>query len=379
MTVKLLTAVSAFSVLVLALAALPICTAQDTSGNQSWNSSSQQGSPGGAVNPTQTDQSHTESNGRVVDKTAVQTLGPDGRYVPYSDTEKESRRVNDTTVRTVERTFGRDADGRRTLIQEKQEESRTLPGGEEKVTRSISNPDANGGLQVVQRETEDSKQLTPGMRMTRTTVMTPDGSGGFSPAVQTEQRETKSSDGTVEFKKSTLLSDGTGGWKLSEVREGTTRQDGQAVSKEERVSRPDGEGKLVVVERTVSTEGQGSTGDARDTTERYSTNVPGVAGDGSLQLVQRETAVHRATTSGARSTTRQVEQPIPGEENGGLQVTRESIDIVRPGGGAANESHIILAPTSDGRMGEVWVDTGKTDNPAAVKVDTAPAPAPKPK
>ncbi len=377
MTFKASTIVSGFSVLLFALAALQVCAAQDNSGNQSWNSSSQQGSPGGAINPTHTDQSHTESNGRVIDKTAVQTLGPDGRYVPYSDTEKESRRVNDTTVRTVERTFGRDADGRRILIQEKQEESRTLSGGEEKLTRTISNPDANGGLQVVQRETQDSKQLSPGVRATSTTIMTPDGNGGFSPAVQTEQRETKGTDGTVEFKKSTLLSDGTGGWKLSEVREGTTRPDGQAVNKEERVSRPDAEGKMAVVERTVSKQGQGDPGDKRDTTERYSTNVPGVAGDGGLQLVQRETIVHRATTSGARTTTRQVEQPTPGEENGGLQITRESIDIVRPGGGAADESHTILAPTSDGRMGQVWVDTGKTDNPAAVKVDTAPTTKPK--
>ena len=265
------------------------------------------------------------------------------------------------------------------MFQEKQEESRTLAGGEAKVTRTISNPDANGGLQVVQRETEDSRQVSPGVRTTSTTVMTPDGNGGFSPSVQTERRETKANDGTIQFKKSTLLSDGAGGWKLSEVREGSMRQDGQAVTKEERVSRPDGEGKLALVERTVSKEGQGSSADKRDTTETYSSNVPGVAGDGSLQLVQRETTVHRAATSGARTTTRQVEQPTPGEENGGLQVTRESIDIVRPGGGATDESHTILAPTSDGRMGQVWVDTGKTDNPAAVKVDTAPAPATKPK
>jgi len=30
---------------------------------------------------------------------------------------------------------------------------------------------------------------------------------------------------------------------------------------------------------------------------------------------------------------------------------------------------MILTPDPDGRMGQVWVDTGKTDNPAAVQVD----------
>jgi hypothetical protein len=346
--------------------------AQGSSGTQSWTASSQQGSPGEAVNPTRTNETHTEADGRVVDRTSVETLGPDGRYVPYSDTEKESRHINDTTVRNIERTFGRDSDGHRTLIQERQEESRSLPGGEQKVTRTISNPNANGGLQVVQRELEDSKQLSPGLRVTNTTVLTPDSNGGFSAAVQIEQRETKSSDGTVESKKSTLLSDGTGGWKLSEVRENTTKQDGQVLSKDERILRPDSTGNLAVVEHTVNKQAQTGAGERRDTTETYSTNVPGVAGDGSLQLVQRETTVRRTTSGGAQSTARQIEQPRPGDLSDGLHVTQEAIDIVRPGGsGTADQSHIILAPDSDGRLGQVWIDTGKTNNPSAIKVDTS--------
>ena len=363
------------SVLISLAAALGIpriCMAQGSSGTQSWTASSQQGSPGEAVNPTRTNETHTEADGRVVDSTSVETLGPDGRYVPYSDTEKESRHINDATVRNIERTFGRDSDGHRTLIQERQEESRSLPGGEQKVTRTISNPDANGGLQVVQRELEDSKQLSPGLRVTNTTVLTPDGNGGFSAVVQTEQRETKSSDGTVESKKSTLLSDGTGGWKLSEVRENTTKQDGQVRNKDERVLRPDSTGNLAVVEHTVNKQAQTGAGERRDTTETYSTNVPGVAGDGSLQLVQRETTVRRTTSGGAQSTARQIEQPRPGDLSDGLHVTQEAIDIVRPGGsGTADQSHIILAPDSDGRLGQVWIDTGKTNNPSAIKVDTS--------
>jgi hypothetical protein len=363
------------SVLISLAAALGIpgiCMAQGSSGTQSWTASSQQGSPGEAVNPTRTNETHTEADGRVVDRTSVETLGPDGRYVPYSDTEKESRHIDDTTVRNIERTFGRDSDGHRTLIQERQEESRSLPGGEQKVTRIISNPDANGGLQVVQRELEDSKQLSPELRVTNTTVLTPDNNGGFSAAVRTEQRETKNSDGTVESKKSTLLSDGTGGWKLSEVRENTTKQDGQVRSKDVRILRPDSTGNLAVVEHTVNRQAQTGAGERRDTTETYSTNVPGVAGDGSLQLVQRETTVRRTTSGGAQSTARQIEQPRPGDLSDGLHVTQDAIDIVRPGGsGTADQSHIILAPDSDGRLGQVWIDTGKTNNPSAIKVDTS--------
>jgi hypothetical protein len=349
-----------------------ICMAQDISGVQSWTASSQQGSPGEAVNPTRTNETHSEVNGRVVDRTSVETLGPDGRYVPYSDTEKESLRINDTTVRNIERAFGRDSDGHRTLIQERQEESRSLPGGEQKVTRTISNPDVNGGLQVVQRELEHSQQLRLGVRVTETTVLTPDGNGGFSAAVRTEERETKTSDGTVESRKSTLLSDGIGGWKLSEVRENTTRQEGEIRSKDERVLRPDSTGNLAVVEHTVDKQAQTGAGETRDTAETYSTNVPGVAGDSSLQLVQRETTVRRTESGGAQTSARQIEQPRPGDFSDGLHVTQEAIDIVRPGGnGTADQSRVILAPDSDGRLSQVWIDTGKTNNPSAIKVDTS--------
>jgi hypothetical protein len=350
-----------------------ICLAQDTSGDKSWTSSSQQQDPAGALNPTRTRETHTESGGRVIDKTSVEALGPDGRYIPYSDTEKESVRVNATTVRNIERTFGRSSDGQRTLVQERQEESRSLPGGEQKVVRTVSNPDANGALQVVQRELKDSKQLSPGVRETKTTVFSPDTNGGLAPAVQIEEREKQGGDGAVEFKKSTLLSDGAGHWQLSEIREGTTKkEDGQVRTKEERVLRPDSDGKMAIVERTVSRQTDVGSGEKHDTIETYSTNVPGKAGDDSLQLVERETQIQRNATSGEQRITRLIEKPSPGGSNDFLHVTEETIDIVRPGGsGVADEKQVILNADSDGNLHQVWIDVGKTSNPAAVQVDTS--------
>ena len=355
----------------------PVCAVQAQSGNQSWTSSDQQGSPDGTINPTRTSNTHSESAGRILDKTSVETRGPDGRYIPYSDTEKESIRVNDTTVRNVERTFGRDSDGRRVLIQQTQEESRKLPGGESSVTRTIANPDVNGGMQVIRRESEQSKQLSPTVRVTRTTVLTPDANGGFSPAVQTEEHETRRSDGTVESKKSTLLSNGTGGWTLSEVRESTSQQEGNQHRKEERVSRPDSNGNLALVEHTVNKQDQAGSGESRDTIETYSTDVPGVAGDNRLQLVQRET-IRRSTSAGAQSIIRQIERPRPGAPGDGLHVTQQSIDTVRPGSdGRAKETHTVLSPDSDGQLHQVWVDIGTTRDPSAVQVDLGTPAKPK--
>jgi hypothetical protein len=339
-----------------------------------WKASSQQKDPSGRVNPTRTSETHTVVDGRVIDKTLVETLGPEGQYVLYSETEKESVRVNDTTVRNIERSFGLGPDGERTLIQERKEESRRLSGGEDKVVRTISNPDANGALQVVQRELEDSKQLSPGVRETTTTVLTPDVNGGLSPAVQIIEREMQSGDGTIDFKKTTQLSDGTGHWQLSEIREGTSKQENDQISsKDERVLRPDSNGNLAVVERTVSKQVDAGPGEKRDTIDKYSTNVPGQAGNDSLQLVQREITVQRNTAAGGHSTTRQIKQANPGDPSKGLRITEETINIVKPGGsGVADEKRTILAPDSDGRLGEVWVDVGKTSNPSVIQVDTRP-------
>lgn len=364
--------------LLLLLAGAALALSQTSQAQQDSSSSSQQGSPDGAVNPIRTSDTHTEADGRTVDKTSVQTMGPDGSYIPYSDTEKESHRINDTTVHTIERTYGRDSDGQRVLIQEMQEESRTLPGGEQKTTRTLSDPDADGTLQVIRRELQDSKQLSPSVTVTNTTVLTPDMNGGFAPAVKTEERQTKTTDGSVEFSKSTSLSDGTGGWKLSEVRQGTANeQNGKLTTKQERVLRPDSEGKLSIVEQTVSKQSQTGSGNTRETTDTYSTNVPGVAGDDSLQLVMRETTIHSQTATGAERTVQQVESQQPGETIQDLHTTQQAIDIVRPGSnGKADHTHTILL-NSDGQLGQVWVDTAKTDNPAAVKVDTSSPPPPK--
>jgi hypothetical protein len=259
--------------LAVALGLAPNCSAQDDSGNKSWSQSSQQDNPGGTLNPTRTRETHTESDGRIVDKTSVETLGPDGRYIPYQDTEKESVRVDATLTRSIERVFGRGPDGQRTLIQERQEEARSLAGAEQKVVRTVSNPDADGKLHVVQHELQDSKQSAAGVRETKTTVLTPDADGNLTAAVQIEERQKQSSDGTVEFRKSTLLFDGAGHWQLSEVREGTSKEgSGQGRTQEERVLRPDANGKLAEVERTISKQTVGGTGEKRDTIETYSTN-----------------------------------------------------------------------------------------------------------
>ena len=135
--------------------------------------------------------------------------------------------------------------------------------------------------------------------------------------------------------------------------------------------RPDPDGKMAVVERTVSKEPSGGQG---GTTETYSTKCPGQAGDEGLKLVKRESTVQRTGVGGESRTVRRVEQPSPGDPGLGVRVTQEAIDIVRPGAdGVAQQQSTIVTTDANGHTNAVWVDMGISDKPAPVKVEKVPA------
>jgi hypothetical protein len=373
---------SCFRLATILLSLTPLCVLSQTQANsdsssadtqQSWKATTQQQLPG-SFNPTRTSEAHTEAGGRTSDTQSIERMGMYGRFAPYLDLQKETVKVDANTVRTVERTFGRDSEGRKTLVQVTEEERRSLPGSEVKVVRTTSNPDANGGLQVVQREIQDRRQISPNVQETRTTFLTASTNGGLATSMQTTERNTKTSDHDVEFRKSTLLPDLNGGWQVGEVREGTIKDDGKDRTKDERVLRPGADGNLSVVERTVSNESVNAAGEKRITEETYSNNLPGSPVDSSLRLNQRVTTVQRIGQDGAQSTARRVEQRNPAQPSDSLQLTREAIDIVRPGlGGTTRETQTLRTLDSNGSLGVVSVDTRKQDNAPAIKVDIAPA------
>lgn len=338
--------------------------------NQSWASTTQQQLPSN-LNPTRTSESHTQIGGRTVDNQSIEAMGTDGHYSPYLDVQKETVKVDANTVRTIERSYGRDSDGRKMLVQVTEEEKHSLPGGEVKLTRSTSDPDANGALQLVQREVQDIRQISPNVQETKSTFLTPSSNGGLVASEQTTERETKTSDHTVGFHKSTSLLDPNGNWQVNEVREGTIKDDGKNSTKEESVLRPGTDGNLSVVERTVSKESQNSAGEKRATVETYASD-PISPADG-LRLEQRIVTVHRKGDDGVQSTDKQVEQRNPGQPNDGLQVTEQAIDIVRPGaGGTTRETQTVRSLDPNRELGVVSVDTRKQENAPAVQVDIAP-------
>jgi hypothetical protein len=347
---------------------------QSTDTNQSWTATRETQTDN--INPTRTIESYVRSGNRTLDKQSVQRRGPDGNFEPYGDLETETIQVNSSTVRTITRSFGRDGSGAKTLLQTTEEETQTLPGGDSKSVRVTSTPDVNGNLQLAQREIAETKKVSRDVEETKTTVMQPSINGGLAPVTQVMERQQRNGNNT-EFKKTTLVPDGAGNWQVSEVRQGTIREDGKARSREETVSHPDSEGKLAETSRTVSKESQDASGEKHNTVETYSVDVPGSARDGNLHPVQRVTTTQRADSSGQQTTVQRLEQPDPGDPSAGLQVTTVSTDKVRSGPSGTQATRTIQVRDASGSLGVVSVDTAKSDNVHAIEVQIAPSDKPK--
>ena len=344
---------------------------QTGDGSTSWTTTSESQSDN--ANSTRTTESHTQSGNRILDKQSLQRRGSGGQFEPYQDIEKETVQVDAATVRTTTRTFGRDADGAKTLVQVTEEEKHVLPGGDSNVVRTTSNPDANGALQVVQRQIEDTKKISKDVEETKTTTMLANINGGLAPAMKVLERREGGANAAVESQKTTLLPDSAGKWQVGEIRQATTRQDGNSRSTEERVSRPDADGKLGEISRTVSKELDAAPGEKRNTVETYSVDVPGSAREGGLHLVQREITAQRTTSTGQQTTEKQVEQPTPGDPSSGLRVTTLTTDTVRPGASGAQSTQTIQMRDANGDFGVVSVDMAKSDNIHAIQVQIAPS------
>jgi len=336
--------------------------------SQSWTKTTESHTDN--TNPTRTTESHKQSAKGTLDNQTVERLGADGHYEPYYDIEKESVRVNGTTIRTIERTFARDASGQKILTQVTEEEKQTLQAGDEKVVRTTSNADLDGHLQVAQREVTNTKKI-PEVQEKNTTVFLSDGQGGMAASMQIQQREKRSSDHTVKVQASTLLPDGSGNWQVHERKESTIKEDGKERTTEEQVLRPGADGKLASVSRTVGKESETAVGEKKNTVETYSPEVSGSA-DGNLHLSQRVTVVKRAGSDGAQATEKRLEQLNPVDPGAGLQVSTKTLDIVQPSTSGTRETRTVEARDVSGSFTVVSFDTQKSDNVHAVDVEITP-------
>ena len=327
--------------------------------------------------PVRIIESHSENGNRTLDKRSVEIRGTDRHFEPYQDIERETVQVDGSTVRTTTRTFARDVNKAKALVQITEEEQRTLPSGESKTVRITSNPDVNGKLQVSERDTAESQRLAEHVEETQTTVELLSINGGLAPAVKTREIRKRNANDTVQSDKSTLLLDGGGRWQVNEIRQTTSRREGDSWITEERISRLDAEGKLSEISRMVTKEPETSTGEKRNTVETYSIDVLGATRDGNLHLVERVSTSSQSNASGARTTEQKVEQLNAGDPAAGLRVSVVVNDKVVPGPSGEQSTVTIRGRDLNGGFSIVSVDTTKSDRIPTIHFQQTPSDQPK--
>ena len=326
--------------------------------------------------PVRIIESHSENGNRTLDKRSVEIRGTDGHFEPYQDIERETLTVDASTVRTTMRTFARDVNGTKALVQVTEEEKHILPGDDSNIVRVTYNPDVNGRLQPVQREIVETKKIGKDLEEANTTVMLPSVNGGLAPAFKTHELRKRAANDTVETEKTTWLPDVNGKWQLSEIRQNIATQGAKDRSIEERVSRPDAEGKLGQISRVVSQETESTSGEKRSVVETYSIDVPGTTRDGSLHLVERKTSTESSSSTGKRATEQKVEQINPGDPGSGLRVSVLVDGKIVPEPSGEQSTVTIRARDSNGNFGIVSVDTTKADRIPTVQIQQTPAEKP---
>jgi len=323
--------------------------------------------------PVRIIESHRQDGNRTFEKRSVQIQGVDGRLARYQEIETETLQVDPTTVRTTMRTFGRDVNGAKSLIQVTEEEKHTLPGGGSNLQRITFNPDVNGKLQPVQRETVETKVISKDVEETNVTVMLTSINGGLAPAFKTHELRKRGANATVETEKITWFPDINGKWQLSETRQNTATQQAEDSKIEERVFRPDAEGKLGQISRVVSEESESTSGEKRSVLNTYSIDVPGTTRDGSLHLVERKTSTGSSRSTGVRETQQKVEQTNPGDPGAGLRVSVlvDGRMVSEPSGEQSTVT--IRAIDSNSSFGVVSVDTTKSDQVPTIQIQETPS------
>jgi hypothetical protein len=348
--------------------------AQPNSTNESWSATTQTAVEN--TSPSRTTDSHVRSGNQSVDKQSVEALGPNGRYQPSFETERETIHVNATTTRTVVRSYRWDVNGQRNLQQITEEEAKSSASGDVHVIRTTSESDGNGNLQVIQREVADTKKTSPEVLETKTTTYLPNGNGGLTPSLQTQELQERIADHRVEVKKTLLQANSSGNWEVAEVKVTALKEDNKNRTSEERISRPDSEGGLSEVSRTVGKETENAAGEKNTTVETYFTNAPGVAADGSLRLNWQVTTVQK-TDSGRKTTEQQSKQPNPNDTNGELQVTTKTKYTVRYAASSTEETKTIQERDINGSFNVVSAEVRESDQAPASQEQLAPSEKPK--
>ena len=220
----------------------------DTAGQVPFASVIERTSTAGDGGPWQRTQTRTQSAGREVVVETLELPDVDGKLTPVRQTVVESTGAT-PVAREV---FRFTPDRRRELMATTDSRQDPAAAGESRVVHDTSSMDVNGRLVLTSREIARTRSSGPDARQTETTFLVPTLNQRLEEVERVVDNERRTGAGVIEHDGVHLMRDINGRWQPIETRRGDVRDTGPSERLEqETIERPDINGHLAVVERTV--------------------------------------------------------------------------------------------------------------------------------
>ncbi len=239
-----------------------------------------------------------ETHGSKFGAGQLSRIRPELRDLGTSEVESEVTRPDANSLRTTRRVYDIGPNGERVLIEVVVEDVRSTGTDALSATRTRSHRDVNGNLQVVRKEVQESAPAGPASYRTQTTIMSQDANGSLAPSEKIVQSERKGADGVVQIERTQQLINANRDWAPADRRVSTTREATGRLVTDESVYRPDGNGKLVLSQKDVSSEFKDPQG---NTVQQREISVPNASGR--FEVNERLSITRETYSDGSQRTT----------------------------------------------------------------------------
>jgi len=304
----------------------------------------------------------TESAGRQVVTSTIETPDIDGVWRTTSETVTETSQTASHIEQTVHHLYGFGTPGPRYLVETVRSERETLADGRTRTIQNTFAPDVNGRSRLTMRQVHEVTPLSADARRIDTVVFRPGVNEPLHESERIQETEQQVTPDLFRAESTRYLRDINGRLQATDKRQFETRRVAASqFVEEDTVSALDINGKLAVAERTVTRRSEGNA-QARIESETYSSNVPGLTrAENRLALSHRVRRTTMADGAGGSQTIEEFEERVPGSPSDPMRVSQRSVDTVRQLAPDRWQTERLLYQRDvNGRMALTVMESGET-------------------
>ena len=304
----------------------------------------------------------TESAGREVITSTIETPNVDGIWRTTSETVTETSRTSPNSEQTIHHLYGFGTPGPRYLVETVRSEHETLAGGRTRTVQNTFAPDLNGRVSLTMRQVHEVMPLSNNGRQTDTVVFRPGINEALRESERIQETEQQVTPDFFRTESTRYLRDINGRLQATDKRQLEVRRVAASqFVEEETVFALDINGKLTVAERTMTRRAEGNA-QARIESETYSSNVPGLTrAENRLALSHRVRRTTMADGAGGSQTIEELEERVPGSPSDPIRVSQRFVDTVRQlGPDRWQTERLMFQRDVNGRLTLAVVESGET-------------------